>query len=68
MVLAAMDPSIRCLMADLRFGVLIPKNNETIQIQRYRAMKSWLTNEVQQEKPTTLKKNNPKLGKVCKIN
>ena len=48
MVLAAMDPSIRCLMADLRFGVLIPKNNETIQIQRYRAMKSWLTNEVQQ--------------------
>lgn len=68
MVLAAMDPSIRCLMADLRFGVLIPKNNETIQIQRYRAMKSWLTNEVQQEKPTTLKKYNPKLGKVCKIN
>ena len=48
MVLAAMDPSIRCLMADLRFGVLIPKNNETIQIQRYRSMKSWLTNEVQQ--------------------
>jgi hypothetical protein len=30
MVLAAMDPSIRCLMADLRVGVLIPKNNETM--------------------------------------
>jgi hypothetical protein len=33
MVLAAMDPSMRFLMADLRVGVLILKNNETIQIQ-----------------------------------
>jgi hypothetical protein len=30
MVLAAMDPSMRFLMADRRVGVLIPKNNETI--------------------------------------
>jgi hypothetical protein len=29
-VLAAMDPSMRFLMADRRVGVLIPKNNETI--------------------------------------
>ena len=33
MALAAMDPSMRFLMADLRDGVLILKNNETIQIQ-----------------------------------
>jgi hypothetical protein len=35
MVLAAMDPSMRFLMADLRVGVLILKNNETIQIQAF---------------------------------
>ena len=39
MVLAAMDPSMRFLMADLRVGVLILKNNETIQIEEFQQPK-----------------------------
>jgi hypothetical protein len=39
MVLAAIDPSMRFLMADRRVGVLIPKNNETIQIQKLKQPK-----------------------------
>ena len=35
MVLAAMDPSMRFLMADRLVGVLILKINETIQIQAF---------------------------------
>jgi hypothetical protein len=39
MLLAAMDPSMRFLMADLRDGVLILKNNETIQNQEFQQPK-----------------------------
>ena len=61
MVLAAMDPSIRFLMADLRVGVLILKNNETLI---NRAVK---VNQHEEKRKMT-KKIKPKLGKVYKIN
>ncbi len=68
MPLAAIVPSIIFLMAALLVGVLIPKNNETIYLQRFPPMKSWLTIEMQQGKAASLKKYNPKLGNMSKIN
>lgn len=61
MVLAAMDPSIRFLMADLRVGVLILKNNETL-------FNSAVKVDQHEEKRKMTKKIKPKLGKVSKIN
>jgi hypothetical protein len=61
MVLAAMDPSIRFFMADLRVGVLILKNNETL-INRAGKVNQ------HEEKRKMTKKIKPKLGKVYKIN
>lgn len=61
MLLAAMDPSMRFLMADLRDGVLILKNNETLI---NRAVK---VNQHEEKRKMT-KKIKPKLGKVSKIN